>query len=261
MTKKQKVNEGEVPQYYVENSHPAIIDPLEFDMVQAEMSRRQKLGQSYSGASIFSSKAVCGDCGGFYGQKIWHSNDPYRKVTWRCNRKFKGKIVCETPSLDADTIKTGFLKAYNSLMGNREELLATGEVMREAVSDCTALNAEIDALNTEIKVVAEMVDQCVKENAVKKQSQEAYARKYNALVKRYDKAVARLNDATAERNSRAARDRELRIFISELTEKPLILEEWDEELWVSILETATVQRNGHITFLFKDGTSIEVGAE
>ena len=261
LTKKQKVNEGEVPQYYVENSHPAIIDPLEFDMVQAEMSRRQKLGRTYSGASIFSSKVVCGDCGGFYGQKIWHSNDPYRKVTWRCNRKFKGKTVCETPSLDADAIKTGFMKAYNRLMGNREELLASCEVMREAVSDCTALNVEIDALNTEIKVVAEMVDQCVKENAVKKQSQEAYARKYNALVKRYDKAAARLNDATAERNSRAARDRELRIFISELTEKPLVLEEWDEELWVSILETATVQRNGHITFLFKDGTSIEVGAE
>ncbi len=60
---------------------------------------------------------------------------------------------------------------------------------------------------------------------------------------------------------KSARDRELRIFISELTEKPLVLEEWDEELWVSILETATVQRNGYITFLFKDGTSIEVGAE
>ena len=32
LTKKQKVNEGEVPQYYVEDNHPAIIDPLEFDM-------------------------------------------------------------------------------------------------------------------------------------------------------------------------------------------------------------------------------------
>ena len=27
LTKKQKKNEGEVPQYYVENSHPAIIEP------------------------------------------------------------------------------------------------------------------------------------------------------------------------------------------------------------------------------------------
>lgn len=43
LTKKQKVNEGEIPQYYVEDNHPAIIDPLEFDMVQAEIARRQKL--------------------------------------------------------------------------------------------------------------------------------------------------------------------------------------------------------------------------
>lgn len=34
----------------------------------------------YSGASIFSSKVICGECGSFYGQKIRHSNDPYRKL-------------------------------------------------------------------------------------------------------------------------------------------------------------------------------------
>ncbi len=44
LTKKMKPNEGEVPQYYIENSHPAIIDPVEFDLVQAEMQRRRKLG-------------------------------------------------------------------------------------------------------------------------------------------------------------------------------------------------------------------------
>lgn len=35
LTKKTKVNEGEVPQYFVEHSHPPIVDPEEFDMVQA----------------------------------------------------------------------------------------------------------------------------------------------------------------------------------------------------------------------------------
>jgi site-specific DNA recombinase len=39
LTKKQKVNEGEVPQYYVENSHPAIISSDVFDMVQEERSK------------------------------------------------------------------------------------------------------------------------------------------------------------------------------------------------------------------------------
>ena len=48
LTKKQKVNEGEVPQYFVENSHEAIIEPVEFDMVQAEIARRKELGKKYS---------------------------------------------------------------------------------------------------------------------------------------------------------------------------------------------------------------------
>ncbi|MEG3074366.1 MAG: recombinase family protein, partial [Ruthenibacterium sp.] len=40
LMKKTKTNEGEVPQYYVEHSHEAIINPIEWDMVQAEAARR-----------------------------------------------------------------------------------------------------------------------------------------------------------------------------------------------------------------------------
>ena len=80
LTKKKKKNEGEVPQYYVENSHEAIISPEVFDMVQYEFEKRK--GRVQSGANCFSSKIVCGDCGRFYGSKIWHSNDKYRKIIW-----------------------------------------------------------------------------------------------------------------------------------------------------------------------------------
>jgi DNA invertase Pin-like site-specific DNA recombinase len=109
LTKKMKVNEGEVPQYYVEKSHAAIVEPLEWDMVQTEIARRRSLGRAYSGNSVFSSKLVCGDCGGFFGQKVWHSNDPYRKLIWRCNSKFKGEAKCATPHLDTETIQQKFL--------------------------------------------------------------------------------------------------------------------------------------------------------
>ena len=33
-------NRGHLPQYYVENSHPAIIDKEEWEIVQAELMRR-----------------------------------------------------------------------------------------------------------------------------------------------------------------------------------------------------------------------------
>ena len=45
LTKKVKTNEGEVPQYYVENNHPAIIEPELFDLVQSEIQRRGKGSQ------------------------------------------------------------------------------------------------------------------------------------------------------------------------------------------------------------------------
>ena len=51
LTKKKKKNEGEVPQYYVENSHEAIISPEVFDMVQYEFEKRK--GRVQSGANLF----------------------------------------------------------------------------------------------------------------------------------------------------------------------------------------------------------------
>ncbi len=179
LEKKMKNNEGEVPQYYVENSHAAIIDPIEWDMVQAEIARRKNLGRAYSGNSVFSSRLVCGDCGSFFGQKVWHSTDAYRKVIWRCNSKFKGKKKCTTPHISIETIQEKFLFAYNKLMENRDGLIADCELMRQTVSDCTGIDAEITKLTEEISFVAELVNSCIRENASSAQSQSDYDKKYN----------------------------------------------------------------------------------
>jgi len=53
--------EGEIPQFYAEGSHPAIIEPDEFDAVQAELERRNELGRPMGRGSPFSAKVVCGD--------------------------------------------------------------------------------------------------------------------------------------------------------------------------------------------------------
>ena len=258
LMKKMKPNEGEVPQYYVEHSHEAIISPVEWDMVQAEIARRKSLGRAYSGNSVFSSKLVCGDCGGFFGQKVWHSTDTYRKVIWRCNSKFKGEKKCATPHLDTDTIQQKFLIAYNRLMESRDSVVSDCELMRTAISDCTALDTEIDRLTEEITVVAELVKACVKENAASAQSQADYTKKYNALVKRYETANKRVDELSAERMRKQDRDRELRLFIQSIKEQPLVLEEWNERLWVGLLEKATVFHDGRMVFEFKNGAEIEV---
>ena len=72
LSKKAKINEGEVPQYYVEKSHPVIVSAEVFDLAQYEMKRRAKKGRHTSAASLFSDKLVCGECGAVCGSKVWH---------------------------------------------------------------------------------------------------------------------------------------------------------------------------------------------
>ena len=56
-----------------------------------------------------------------------------------------------------------------------------------------------------------------------------------------------------EKDRRQARDRELRVFIELLQTAPLVLDEWDAQMWNMLLEKATVCREGRIEFEFKDG--------
>jgi site-specific DNA recombinase len=162
LQKKLKPNEGEVPQYYVEGSHPAIIEPDEWDQVQAEFARRKQLGRTYSGKSVLSTKLVCADCGGYYGQKVWHSTDQYRRVIWQCNSKFDNEKKCDTPVLDTDTIQAMFIKAYNRLMQNLTQVIEDCELMRRSLTDFDALDAEITRQFEETEVVAEMVKAVVR---------------------------------------------------------------------------------------------------
>ncbi len=55
-----ELNNGEVPQYYVEGHHEGIVTADQFDQVQAEILRRKGM-QKYSGVGLFSSIIKCGE--------------------------------------------------------------------------------------------------------------------------------------------------------------------------------------------------------
>ena len=109
LTKKKKTNEGEIPQYYVEGNHEAIISPDVFEQVQRELERRKQGKGRHSGVHLFSGKIKCGQCGEWYGSKVCHSNSNYRRVIWQCNHKFDGDEKCTTPHLTEEDIKTMFV--------------------------------------------------------------------------------------------------------------------------------------------------------
>ena len=259
LQKKMKANEGEVPQYYVENSHPAIIDPDEWALVQMEFSRRKALGNTYSGKSVLSAKLVCEDCGSFYGSKVWHSTDKYRCTVWRCNNKFVKEHRCTTPTVDEETVRRAFIVAYNQLMRDRRQIVVDCELMRKALVHLPELDAQIERQLEETQVVAELVKAAVQENASTAQLQEVYLQKYEALTKRYEAAVTELERLKEIRTMRERQDKSMALFIRTLKRQPEVLDAWNDTIWTVMIEKAIIHRNGKITFVFVNGREIKVG--
>jgi len=127
LTKKRVKNEGHVPQYYVENSHEAIIPKELFLQAQEELHRRNNI---YTGADknkrLYSSKyalstiTFCGDCGDIYRRVYWNIHGR-KEFVWRCvTRIEQGPEICKNR-----TVKEGEL--YDSVMTAINRLLAGGD--------------------------------------------------------------------------------------------------------------------------------------
>ena len=178
LTKTMKVNEDEVPQYYVECSHPAIIEPSEWEAVQVEVARRKKLGRRHDCFTPFSGKVICGDCGGVYGSKIWHSNSKYRRVIWQCNRKFKNETRCTTPHVDEEILKERFLQAVSEYMADPEERIEVLRSVKRTMSCTDFIDADIEEAEANLELLSGMIRNCVMMNASDSLTEQEYQAQY-----------------------------------------------------------------------------------
>lgn len=224
LSKKKKINEGEIPQYYIEGNHKAIIPPAIFDIVQKNIKVNFSGKNRRSSVGIFSGKIKCGDCGSWYGSKVWHSTDKYRKTVWQCNHKFDGQKKCSTPHLNEEMIKELFVKAVNLLFTEKEKIMEDYNTIKNIIYDTSILEIEQKRLQ-----------QCIDKNdsiqldEIKKKILEKQNRK---------KAVER--------------------FLIKMKIVDKIYMEFDEDSWYSLIEYITIFDKKDIRFIFKNGVEIRV---
>lgn len=103
ITKHRKKNYGELPQYFVENTHEAIIPMEEWQAVQAEFKRRRDLGPFGNKAlhlTAFSTKITCGECGKHYRRSGKRNTAGEVYYIWICQTKSqKGASACTSKSI------------------------------------------------------------------------------------------------------------------------------------------------------------------
>ena len=263
LQKKKKVNEGEVPQYYVENSHPAIVTAEVFDLVQYEMKRRREIGRHTSASGIFSNRLVCGECGAYYGSKVWHSTDAYRTRIWRCNRKYEEKgRPCPSPHLRDEEIQAAFLQAVKEVIERKAEIVDACSKALLALSDAENLEREAERLQTEQERVYQQIMNQIQENAMEAQDQEAYNRRVEPLYARYEALRAKTQKVRDLMMDRAGRRRKMEAYLQRLRQMESVAD-FDESLFAGTVDQVIVypgqeKNQKRLTFRWKDGSETPV---
>ncbi|MGP1380827.1 MAG: recombinase family protein [Dialister pneumosintes] len=119
MTKKKKKNEGELPMYYVENDHQAIIPKRIHDYVQRKMNNDVTIRISHLGDKI-----ICAKCGEYFGRFKIHPDWYGGRWAWRCRNKYSKSNKCVMRHLYDDNAHQAINVVAFEVLSARKDLIA-----------------------------------------------------------------------------------------------------------------------------------------
>ena len=191
---------------------------------------------------------------------MWHSTDKYRRVIYRCNKKYahKGK-PCSTRHLTEEEIKQIFVKALNCLVEVKENVIAELRSLIDGICQTGKLIEEHDRIEQELTVLAERLELLIRENARVAQNQTAYLKQENEIRARYlDKQqdLEKLDEQIAERERKRNTLEGMIQAVYDINGEQVA---FDEELWGGLLDHIVVKEDGQVVVIFKGWIEIGVG--
>lgn len=130
MTKKKAINNGIVPQYYVEDDYEPIIPKELFFRVQEEIMRRSSLCKSavtrkknqkskYSLSYALTGILLCGKCGQEY-RRVTCARNGKKKIVWRCSNRLTGgvKKCSNSETLEEGVLNRAVMEAIHRITRN-----------------------------------------------------------------------------------------------------------------------------------------------
>ena len=266
ISKRVKKNNGELPMYYVENSHPAIIERRIFDRVQEEIARRagkKKVKQTgtktelgrYSGKYALTELLYCGECGTPYRRCTW-SRDGKKKIVWRCvSRLDYGKKYCKnSPSVEESRLHNAIAAAITK-KANSEEI-NIGGIMNHIESFGSQRDTDgIIQRQRRIAEIEKVIDDLARLNSDEAQSGELdykFSELYAELYSVKDEIEEMQSGASALDGDML---NEMREVVTGLKNHPV---EYDDKVVRQLIDCIKVMSADTIKICFKDGTVTEV---
>ena len=252
LTKTRVKNHGHVPQYYVENSHEAIIPREIFMQVQEELIRRRIVhtspngkNRTFSSTHSFSNMIICGGCGEFFRRIHWN-NRGKKSVVWRCISRLENTgQFCDARTVLESTIEQVLITAINKTLCDKDTFLP---ILKGNIE--TVLSHKNDTTLSDIdKRLEELQTELVKLANSKAE---------------YDKVgdeIYRLRDEKQKVQLEIIGRDELKKRITDMGDflkgQPTAITEYDEPLIRRLIEKVTVYED-KFTVEFKSGVMVDV---
>ena len=252
LDKKRAANNGEMPKYYVEGSHKAIIDRDVFMKVKAEIARRANLNPDgkrrvYSSKYALSGMVFCGHCGDIYRRVKWN-NRGCRSTVWRCvSRVLKGKMDFDCPArtVKEEVLQGAIVTAVNDAYARRNAVISLLKTnIQETVFD--DLEAKIAAIDEQLaELQQKMIDNSGDRELVEQ------------LEDRIDDLREDHQDILAEAAERTDLQARMNDMIAFLEEMPAAVTEYSEALTRRLVDKITIF-DEKIVVELKSGLQMEV---
>ena len=248
----QRQNHGEADQYYIENTHPAIITKGTFEKVQEllrQKSNRQKIPrQIYP----LSRKVYCGQCGTPFARRVGKSG----LVVWVCRKHDKGASKCTMGRIPESALYAAFVGMYNKLKQNAGIVLLPALKQMEELRD--ALQRDDPAMLAVNRAIAQASEQSHRVS----QLQAAGLLDADACAAKFNEINARLTQLRAERR-RLLKNEDIDDAIDALQRTadliqcgPERLEGFGEGLFHDLVERIVVESQTCVRFCLRGGLEL-----
>lgn len=261
LSKHRIKNEGQVPMYYAEGTHPAIIDKELFELAKAEMARRKGAKTEAVGSSKFTSKytfsgmLICGKCGSKLRRHTRRVGSGKVVPAFGCrNRIVHGRSECDSHHINEDVIARTYLAAIRTMAEDADEII---EAITEGAE--MALQPENSVALERIETEIIELQQAVLELHKVRQRMEISETEYASRMQECKNHMILLEKQQSELRAVDNRFAEIRAWLNtfaEHTKNAQTTETLDAIVIKALVDHITMY-DEHMEITFKCGASIE----
>jgi len=249
---KKRRNHGDMDQYYVESTHPAIINQETFDRVQALFKKKTPNNRPKSKTPLLARKIICAKCGTLFKRRVSKKG----VITWCCRKHDKKATECPVGRIPEDEIYSAFVRMYSKLR------LHGGIILQPAIRQLDELTEAMSRGNPAMleinKAIAQITEQCYKITKLQTDGLidiESCSAKVTALN-------AKLTELRAKRRYILQEDKAneqieaIQQTIDRIVDGSEELEEFDEKLFTDLVEQIIAESQNRIRFRLYGGIEL-----